>query len=242
MRWRLITFNAATLVELPRAKKYEIEPLTLEEARTFLDSLKGHRLEALYVITLLLGLREGEVLGLLITNLDFAKGTVPIDGTLQWQSGKLVREATKTQASGRVLPLPPSLVPLLKAHLARQQARFPGNPYVFASTAGTPINPRNLVRQFKALLKKAGLREIRFHDLRHSCATFLIASGAHPRMVMEILGHSQIATTMNTYGHVLHETQVAAVNSVDTLLAGEQVVPEVVEEQESGTRSTDTAS
>jgi len=200
--------------------KYEIEPLTRDEARRFLDIIKGHRREALYLMTLMLGLREGEALGLLISNLDFAKGTVKIDGILQWQEVGLVRETVKTSSSARTLPLPPSLVPLLKAHLEYQQAHFPNNEYVFASTKGTPINCCNLLKQFKGLLTKAGLREMRFHDLRHSCATFLITNGVHPRTIMAILGHSQISTTMNIYGHVLEETQVAAIDSVDKLLSG----------------------
>ena len=142
-----------------------------------------------------------------------------IDGTLQYYGGKLVRESTKTAASVRTLPLPDTLLPMLKDHLARQQAKFPENTYVFASVAGTPISPRNLLRQFKALLEKAELREIRFHDLRHSCATFLVAGGVHPRTVMEILGHAQISTTMNIYGHVMHETKVSAVSGIDKLLS-----------------------
>lgn len=109
----------------------------------------------------------------------------------------------------------------LRAHIERQQARWPRNQYVFASVVGTPINPRNLVRQFKGLLEAAGLRDMRFHDLRHSCATFLIARGEHPRTVMEILGRSQISTTMNVYGHVLQENKVSAVQSVSDFLAEE---------------------
>jgi integrase len=221
IRWRYIPFNAAALVETPRIERYEIKAWTRQQARTLLDSVKGHRLEALYVIALLLGLREGEVLGLLITNLDLDSGTVKIDGALQWQDGKLVRGSVKTSSSARTLPLPLTLIQLLKTHLARQQAEFPENKYVFASTAGTPISPFNLLKQFKAILKKAGLPQIRFHDLRHFCAMFLIAAGAHPRTIMEILGHAQISTTLNIYGHVLQETQIAAVNDVDKLLFGE---------------------
>jgi integrase len=219
MRWRYVSFNAAALVEVPRVEKYDIHPLTREEARQLLDTLKGHRLEPLYLMTLMLGLREGEVLGLLTPNLDFDQATIRIDGTLQYYSGKLVRESTKTEASVRTLPLPDTLIPMLKEHLERQQAKFPDNAYVFASVAGTPISPRNLLRQFKAILKKAKLRDIRFHDLRHSCATFLVARGVHPRTVMEILGHAQVSTTMNIYGHVMHETKVSAVSSIDKLLS-----------------------
>jgi integrase len=219
--WRYVQFNAASLVTPPRAKKHTVEPLTREEARKLLDALKGHRLEALYTAALLLGLRRGEVPGLLIANLDLECGTVRIDGALQWQRGKLVRDSVKTASSVRILPVPATLVPLLREHLERQQERYPDNEYVFASTTGTPINPRNLLRQFKEPLKKAGLRDIRFHDLRHSCATFLIASGVHPRTIMQVLGHSQISTTLNIYGHVLNETQAAAIEGIDRLLSGD---------------------
>jgi integrase len=221
IKWRYITFNAATAVELPQGEQHKITPLTKLEAQQFLASVKGHRLEALYLMTLLLGLREGEVLGLQLHNLDLDNGTVQVDGSLQWQDSKLVRTTTKTKSSIRTLPIPPSLIPLLKKHLEIQQAKFPCNTYVFASTRGTPINPRNLVRQFKDLLEKAALRDLRFHDLRHSCATFLIARGEHPRTVMEILGHSQISTTMNTYGHVLQEVKHTAIAGIDRYLASE---------------------
>jgi integrase len=219
IRWRYITYNAAALVDMPRIEPFKVQPLTREEARQLLAALKGHRLETLYLMALLLGLREGELLALLISNLDLEAGCVSVEATLQWQEGKLVRTSTKTRASIRKLPLPPSLIPLLKAHIERQQARFPQNTYLFASTVGTPINCYNLLKQFNGLLRKAGLRKLRFHDLRHSCATFLIARGEHPRTVMDILGHSQISTTMNTYGHILDETRTEAIAGLDGFLA-----------------------
>lgn len=221
MRWRYISFNPAMLVEVPRRDKAEIQPLTLDEAQRLLAQVKGHRLELLYSMALMLGLRRGEVLGLLFSSINLERGTVRIDGSLQWVGGKLVRDTVKTETSARTLPLPPTLVPLLRSHIRQQRERYPENGYVFVSTVGTPINPRNLLRQFKTLLDKAGIRDIRFHDLRHSCATFLIASGVHPRAIMEILGHSQISTTMNVYGHLLQEVQIAAVNGVEKLLTGE---------------------
>jgi site-specific recombinase XerD len=90
---------------------------------------------------------------------------------------------------------------------------------VFPSEVGTPIIPRNLVRHFKSILKRAGLPQtIRFHDLRHSCATLLVAQGVHPRVAMEILGHSRISVTMETYSHVLSEVQQNALEDIDRLL------------------------
>ncbi len=88
---------------------------------------------------------------------------------------------------------------------------------VFPSTVGTPLEPRNVTRHFKHLLRRAGLPDVRFHDLRHSCASLLVAQGVHPRVVMEYLGHSQISLTMNTYAHVPPEAQREAAAIMDTL-------------------------
>jgi integrase len=101
---------------------------------------------------------------------------------------------------------------------------------VFPSEVGTPISPRNLQRHFKLLLVAAKLpATIRIHDLRHSCATLLIAQGVHPRVVMEILGHSQISVTMNTYAHVLPETQREAAAKLEVLLSGQQKLGEATD-------------
>jgi integrase len=90
---------------------------------------------------------------------------------------------------------------------------------VFASSVGTPLEPRNVTRQFKALLKAAGLPDIRLHDLRHSCATLLLAQGVSPRVVMETLGHSQVSLTLNTYSHVLPALQREAAAKMNAVFA-----------------------
>ena len=143
--------------------------------------------------------------------------------------GKLVLMEPKTLTSARLLPLPDVLVVALRAHLAAQEAEcddagedWQAHGLVFPTLNGTPTEPRNLIRHFTLALKAAGLPEtMRFHDLRHSCATFLIAQGVHARVVMEILGHSQISVTMNTYAHVLPESQRWAVEGVTGLFDGQ---------------------
>jgi integrase len=91
---------------------------------------------------------------------------------------------------------------------------------VFTSSVGTPVNTRNLTRSYKSLLRKARLSpEIRFHDLRHSCASLLLAQGVSPRTIMETLGHSQIGLTLNTYAHVVPSLQRDAADVMDRLLS-----------------------
>jgi integrase len=240
LRWGHIARNVATLVDVPAARRKAIVPLTQAQARALLNAVKGHRLEALYRLTLSLGLRRGEALGLRWQDVDLEHKTLRVVMALQRFKGKLVLDAPKTRSSARQLPLPDVLVSVLRAHRAAQEVErveagdaWQEHGLVFPSRTGTPTEPRNLVRHFKGALRAAGLPEsTRFHDLRHSCATFLIAQGVHPRVVMEILGHSQIGITMDTYGHVLPETQRDAVDGITELLGpsvGEQ--PDQAEEK-----------
>jgi integrase len=222
LKWGYVTRNVATLVETPQVKQFAIEPLTREQAQKFLYAVKGHRLEVLYQVALSLGLRRGEVLGLRWKDVDFEQRTLRIAMILQRQEGQLVLSEPKTRTSARILPLPDVLVQRLQLHqqLQQQEREQLGESWVehgmvFPTEVGTPLEPRNLLRHFKASLQKSGLpTTIRFHDLRHSCATFLIAQGVHPRVIMEILGHSQISVTMNTYAHVVPATQRQAIDGI----------------------------
>lgn len=246
-----VEYNAAREAECaPQPAPAPIAPLTPEQARAFLEVIAGHRLEVLYRLALSLGLRRGEVLGIKWEDVDLDKGTIRIAGTLQRSGGKLKRGKTKTEGSAAVLPLPRSLVIALRQHKERQAEErkklidagvWIETGYVFISTVGTPLEPRNIVRQFKGFLVRAGIRviehervvkdhhgkkrkqtvktsEVRFHDLRHSCATLLIAQGEHPRTVMQYLRHTRISTTMDLYGHVYDEAHAAAAERLDAVL------------------------
>lgn len=224
LRYGYVMRNVATLVDIPGKVTFKPQPLTHEQAQQLLTTVKGNRLEALFRIALGLGLRKGEILGLRWENIDLVGATLHISGSLQRQNGRLERSTTKTDASIRTIALPPTLVKALEQHRERQEAErkaatnWTESGMVFTSRIGTPLSPESLTENFKTLLKKAVLpKSIRFHDLRHTCATLMIKQGVHPRVVMEILGHSQIATTMNTYGHVLPEVQRDAVNVLDRL-------------------------
>jgi integrase len=226
MRFGYVVRNVAALVDVPGEVTFTPEPLDEEQAKRLLDAISGHRWELLYRIALGLGLRKGEILGLRWEDVDLDAATLRITGSLQRQRGRLVRTTTKTEASIRTIALPPSLLTMLtehKQHQAEMRAvarRWTDTGLVFTSSVGTPIEPSDLSRHFKLVLKEAGLPErTRFHDLRHSCATLLIVMGVHPRVVMEILGHSQISTTMNIYAHVLPRVQREAITGLDALFA-----------------------
>lgn len=219
LRWDYVERNVATLIDLPRMEPYRIEPLSLEEARVFLAHIKGHRLEVLYQLALTLGLRQGELLALQLNDLDLEQRTLRVAGTLLWSGGKLVRDTPKSAASYRVLPIPQLLLGPLRDHLQRQRDTFPNCDYLFASEVGTPISPPNLLRQFKSLLREAGLRKVRFHDLRHTAATMLVSAGYDARTVATILGHSQITTTLSYYAHSVSSQTRGAVDGLGGLLS-----------------------
>lgn len=209
--WRLVEYNAAQVVTLPKAEKQRTGSLELEQVQKFLAVVKGHRLEALYLIAVVLGLRQGEILGLRREDVDLDKLELRIDSQVLWEGGKLKRVPTKTDASKRSVYIPDLLIEPLRRVLEE-----PANgSLLFPSEVGTPISPRNLVRQFKALLKKAGLPDtIRFHDLRHTAASFALANGMDIKTTQDMLGHAQASTTLDIYGHVLKENKRVVVNDV----------------------------
>lgn len=226
VRWGLIARNIARLVKPPRIKRSDVQPLDPEQARRLLLTVQGHRLEALFTVALAVGLREGEALGLRWQDVDLESGRISIRVALQRIGGKLRIEEVKSATSRRHISLPQVAVEALRAHRQQQQQEqdilgdsWPDTGLVFTSTRGTPLEPRNVVRLFHSMLQRAGLPHKRFYDLRHTCATLLLVQGVHPRVVMEILGHSQISLTMNTYSHVSPTLQREAAGRMDELLS-----------------------
>jgi len=201
--------------------------LTPQEAGVFLAAARGDRLEALYAVAVGLGLRQGEICGLRWEDVDVERGRLSVRKQVQRIGGKARLVDLKTRQSRRTIALPRVIAAQLRAHkvcqneerlLARE--RWQDWSLVFPSTIGTPLEPSNLTKRYKALLAGAGLPAIRFHDLRHSCASLLIAQGISPRVVMETLGHSQIGLTMNTYAHISPEVQQQAAAAMDALFPG----------------------
>jgi integrase len=223
-RDELVSRNVAALVEAPKVQRRELSPWSLEETLTFLEEARHDPLYAAFVLAIAMGLRRGEVLGLRWTDVDLDQRVIRVRGQVQRIRGELYEEATTKTGKARPVPLPLICRAALRWQRMRQAAvrDHLGEKweitYVFTTRTGRPIEPRNLNRSFERLTRSAKLRPIRLHDTRHGCATLLTAAGVPPRVVMEILGHSQISLTMDVYTHVTHDTQRKAISHMDRLL------------------------
>ncbi|MEV7292454.1 site-specific integrase [Streptomyces microflavus] len=223
-REELITRNVASLVEPPRAKSRELSPWSLDETLTFLAASRKDPLYAAFVLAITMGLRRGELVGLRWTDLDLDRRVLYVRQQTQRRRGVLYDDDPKGRRR-RAVPLPAMCIAPLRWHRMRQaeaKARagesWQEGGHVFVTRTGRPVEPRNVYRSFTRVAETAGLRVIRLHDARHGCATILTAAGVAPRVVMEILGHSQISITMDVYTHVVQDTQREAISHMDRLL------------------------
>jgi integrase len=229
-KWGLVARNVCDLVTPPRKARFEIQPLTPEQVQQFLKVIGGHKWEALFILALATGMRQGEVLGLKWQDINFTTATLQVRRILtripSAAGGKEYIEAEpKTQKSRRSIMIAPFALEALKQHRLRQlESKLKAGPfweehdYVFCTLTGTHLRPSHVLDEFKKLLKKGGLPAIRFHDLRHSAATLLLSLGVHAKVVQEMLGHTQISMTMDIYSHVLPGMQQDAVSKLNTLL------------------------
>ena len=227
LKWELVVRNVATLVDPPRVPRYEIQPLTASQARKFLDFIEPHRLRALFAVAFAVGLRQGETLGLRWTAVDLERGVLHVRHSLQFLDKRFQLVEVKTDCSRRTIHLPAIAVEALRAHRTRQleERLAAGGEWedwglVFTTRVGRPLDSCRITRDFKRLLKQAGLPTQRFHDCRHACASFLLAQGIPARVVVDILGHSQISLTMNTYSHVMPALRSEAAEKMDAVFRG----------------------
>ena len=171
-------------------------------------------------------MRQGEILGLKWSDLNWQTRKLTVQRQLQRMKGKgLVFTEPKSAAGRRVVVICMTTLKVLEQHHDLQdiEKALAGKIWtemdlMFPSTIGSPLDHRNLYREFKEMLKKAGLPDIRFHDLRHTAATLMLQQGVHPKVVQERLGHSDISLTLNIYSHVLPSMQEDAAEKVDELL------------------------
>jgi integrase len=226
----LIPRNVCDAVKPPKVERKEITPLDRQQAKPLLEAASGDRLEALYVLAVHTGMREGELLGLKWEDVDLERGLLRLRHGLVREGGKVVLGDLKTPKSRRCVRLTSAATQALRSHLERQLAEMvrmgslyqPGG-LVFATEHGTLINPSNLrTRSFKPLLRRAFGKDgpdICFHDLRHTCATLLLSQGTHPKLVQELLGHASIAMTLDIYSHFLPSMGEQTVKAMEAALS-----------------------
>src|ERR687889_2680247 len=222
-RWGLVPRNVADNVDPPKVHKEEVRPLTDEQARKLLNMVQGDRLEALYVVAVQCGLRQGEILALRWEDVDLAAHTVQVRHTITRDGGKHTVGPAKTAKGRRTVKLTRYATEALQEHLERQLAeidkagdKWQENGLVFCTGKGTLFKPTNLRRRSLApLLQRAGLPAITFHQLRHTAATILLLKNVNPKVVSEMLGHATIAITLDTYSHVLPNMQHSAVAAME---------------------------
>ena len=227
VKWHLLPRNVADVVKPPRPVPKEMVALSADETRRLLEAAGGDRLEALYILAVHTGMRQGEMLALRWQDVDMESAVMSVRRTLTRSGGKVVFGEPKTKKSRRSIRLTPQAVEALRSHLERQleDMEILGDHYqdqglVFTTNTGGPINPSNLrQRSFAQLLKRAGLPHMRFHDLRHTCATLLLSRGVHPKFVQELLGHATIAITLDTYSHVMPSMGDATAKAMEDALA-----------------------
>ena len=196
------------------------------EARRILDAIAGDKYEQLYAVTLALGLRQPEVLGLQWVDVDLDGGTLTVARTLQREAGAYRFEAPKTERSRRSVPIPPTLAAMLTTHRDEQderkaiagQAWAEGN-FVFDRGDGRPIDPDSFGRAFRDARDAAGLEDVRLHDLRHAYATLQIAEGTDARLVSDLLGHATVAFTLMTYVHPDEDAATSAAETAERMLS-----------------------
>jgi integrase len=220
----LIGRNVASIADGPRIPKREGRTLTPEQGQAFLRAVRGNRLEAAYLVALALGLRRGEVIGLSWTDVSL-EGQVPIlrvERQLVRHRGGLRLMEVKTAGSRRTLHLPQPVIEALRAQRARQAAERLSmeeawrndSGLVFTTPMGTPLDPENFGHTVPRICEAAGLGRWTLHELRHSCASLLIAMGVPLEVVSETLGHSSIRVTKDVYGHLLAPARAAAADAM----------------------------
>ncbi len=219
--------NPVQAVKKPRQMRHEMQVLNAEQARALIEAARGERLEALYVLALHTGMRQGELLGLRWKDVHLDLNSLHITTTVSWDATGYHFGEPKTKRSRRRIALSPAIVLTLHAHRTKQVeeqvkagAAWRELGLVFPTLLGTPQSPSNIrTRSLNRILARAHLPLIRFHDLRHTAATLALSANVNPKIVSEMLGHTSVAFTLDTYSHVLPTMQTDAAAVMERVLA-----------------------
>ena len=224
-RWDLVPRNVALLVEPQTVPQREVVPFNVPEAHQFLEAARWHRLHAFFAMAIAVGLRPSEALGLRWSDVDLDTRVLRVRHALERRPEGYALKQPKSRTSRRKIPLPETCAAALAEHRRRQHAEqqaagaaWTDLDLLFSTTTGEPLHRTEVSRQFKKLLESAGMPSRRLYDCRHTAATFPLAQGVSPRVMMEILGHSSFSLTMDTYAHVLPELMRDAATAMDRVL------------------------
>jgi integrase len=227
VRWGYLAANPAERVEPPVANPPEMRVLDAAALKIVLEAARSSRLYPAFLLAISAGLRRGEVLGLRWQDLDLESGLLQVRQTLVRVRGQgCLFQAPKTKKSRRPILLPEGVLAELRLVRQRQEDDrerlgpvFRAHGLVLCKEDGTPYAPESINDAWAALTANAGVERVRFHDLRHSCATYLLAKGVHPKIVADRLGHSTVKLTLYTYSHFVPHMQLEAAEYTDDLLA-----------------------
>ena len=250
VKLELISNNPADRVERPKQEKFQGSFYSSEELNDLFDAVAGTRLELAVLLGAFYGLRRSEIVGLKWDAIDFKKNTITINHTvtscnLDGKCVVLAKDTTKTKSSRRTLPLVPFFRDKLLNIKSQQEAnkKLCGRSYnkdyldyIYVDEIGDRIKPNYITGQFPKLLEKQGFRRIRFHDLRHSCASLLLASGVPMKNIQEWLGHSNFSTTADVYSHLDYTTKYESANAINQALTQNKEEKQVDEENKQKTK------
>lgn len=226
LRLGMINRNPAHYVKPPKITPKEMSILTDSQASAFLVTLQGHRWEALFHLAIVTGARQMELLGLKWTDVDWVRKVLKIERQLERADGNGVRfSPPKTKNGRRSINLGKRSMEILRIHHEKQQQLrkeagdiWSEHGLIFTTNNGTPIHPRNLLRDFRILLKDADLPQIRFHDLRHTAASLMLNNGIPVIVVSRRLGHAKASITLDVYEHLIPSMQAEAAELMDELI------------------------
>jgi len=232
VKWGYVSQNVAALADPRRETRTPIKPLELDQIRSFLEFVKDDRHGPLIHVAVATGLRQGELLALRWgSDVDLDRGAIHVHHTLTKDYGAGRFNAPKTDESRRTVKLTSTAITalrrqqqLIEEHRMLATDRWQDHDLVFPSTVGTPLDNSHVTHRLQALLERGGLPKQRFHDLRHATASLLLAEGLDLFTVKEILGHSQISLTANTYGHLMKKLSEDAAGRLERALAADDTI------------------
>jgi integrase len=226
-RWGYVERNVAALADPPRQIKSQIQPLTASQAQRLLNGTSDEWYGPVFAVALFTGMRQGELLGLTWKDVDLDHGVLTVRTALQRVDKVWTLVEPKSATSRRAVTLPVAAVAALRRQRATQgEARLAlgGWPdafgLVFTTELGTPVDGPNLTRLFQRRLVRLDLPRQRFHDLRHACASLLLVEGVPMKTIQDVLGHSQISLTADTYAHLAPALRRDAADALDRALSG----------------------